>query len=55
MRDLFNYTEKNVEEKLKAAKRRLEEDVREWEEMRKKEEEVFKGRKRKLEEVEGGV
>ena len=46
LRDRFNYTERSVEEKLKEAKRRLDEAVV------RKEEEAFKKRKMKLEEVE---
>ena len=46
--DLFNCTEKRVEERVEEEKRRLEEEVRAWEEKRAKEEE-FRGRKRKRE------
>ena len=52
MRDLFNCTERSVEEKIKVEKRRLAEEVRAWEERRVKEEEAFKNRNRKIEEIE---
>ena len=45
--DLFNCTEKRVIEQVKEEKRRLKEEMRVWEERRTKEEEEFRGRKRK--------